>query len=186
MTIMLRKRQELFDVALVVGAPMTLAVVELIHPQPHDLMNLDVPTWLAVHYAQIPLFPLAALAVTALVRGQVGIAAGVCRLAMFIFGVGWAAWDTAAGVVTGILLKAAHASGTPEAWRAPVDAVWKHPVMGGFGAPLFTVLGSVALSVGCVAAAVVLKRTGSSWGPVSRYRVLGSVSSRLMPGRAAH
>lgn len=34
-------------------------------------------------------------------------------------------------------------------------------------APLFAVLGSVALSVGAVAAAVSLKRAGSSWAPAA-------------------
>jgi len=31
---------------------------------------------------------------------------------MFVFGVGWAAWDTAAGVATGILVQAADESGS--------------------------------------------------------------------------
>jgi hypothetical protein len=37
-----------------------LAAVELFHPHPHDPLDLDVQTWLAVHYAQIVLFPLGA------------------------------------------------------------------------------------------------------------------------------
>jgi len=76
----------------------------------------------------------------------------------------------AAGVVTGILIKAAHKSGTPDAWRASIDAVWTHPVMGGspllVPPPILAVLGGVALSVGTVAAGVSLKRAGSSWAPV--------------------
>jgi len=55
------RRQRLSEIALVVGAPLLLAIVELFHPHPHDLLQLDVPTWLVVHYAQLPLFPLAAL-----------------------------------------------------------------------------------------------------------------------------
>ena len=63
----------------------------------------------------------------------------------------------------------------PDAWRAPIDAVWTHPIMGGsLLAPSFlAVLGSIALSVGAVAAAVSLKRSGSSWVPA----VLLAVSS---------
>jgi hypothetical protein len=161
--------QRLSDIVLVVGAPLLLAVVELFHPHPGDLLNLDVQTWLVVHYVQIPLFPLAAMAMAALVRGRADIPAALCRVAMFIFAVSYTAFDTAAGVVTGILVKAARASGTPEAWRAPIDAVWTHPIMGGSplaSAPFLAVLGSVALSVGAVAAAVSLKRGGSSWAPV--------------------
>jgi hypothetical protein len=52
----LYKHQRLPEMALVVGAPLLLAVVELFHPHPHDLLKLDVQTWLVVHYAQIPLF----------------------------------------------------------------------------------------------------------------------------------
>lgn len=57
-------------IALIVGAPLLLAAVELLHPHPGDLLDLDAKTWLAVHYAQILLFPLSALAVTALVDDQ--------------------------------------------------------------------------------------------------------------------
>ena len=122
----------------------------IVPPHPHAVLNLDVDTWLAVHYAQIPLLPLSALAVAALVRGRVGVAATVCRVAMFVFAVSYTAFDTAAG--DGILIKAAHKSGTPDAWRAPIDAVWTHPIMGGsplIPAPLLAVLGSVALPSGC-------------------------------------
>jgi len=143
-----------------------LAVVEAFHPHPHDLLSLDTRTWLAVHYAQIPLFPLSALAVVLLVHGRWGIAAWTCRAAMFVFAVSYIAFDVAAGVVTGILVSSAQKSGNVEAWRSAIDAVWTNPIVGGSGAPVLAVLGSVALSVGAVAAAVVLRRSGATWGPV--------------------
>ena len=43
-----QKYQRLADIALVVGAPLSLAIVELFHPHPHDLFKLNVQTWLAV------------------------------------------------------------------------------------------------------------------------------------------
>ena len=159
-------RVSLFEKIVIVGGPLLLAVVEAFHPQPRDLMSLDARMWLAVHYAQIALFPLSALGMAWLIRGRTGVAATVSRVALFIFGVGWTAWDSVAGVATGILVNAAHKTGTPEAWRTPVDAIWLHPIMGGVSAPLFAILGAVALSIGAVAAAVVLKRAGHSWGPV--------------------
>ena len=158
----------LVEVILVVGVPLVLAVVEVFHPHPHDLLNVDVQTWMAIHYAQIPLFPLSALAVIALARGRSDAAAIISRIAMFVFAVSYVAFDTAAGVVTGILVQSAHASGTPEVWRAPIEAIWTHPIMGGSSSgppPILAVLGSVALSVGAVAAAVSLKRAGCSWPP---------------------
>ncbi len=158
---------------LAVGAPALLAIVEFIHPQPHDLLNLDVPTWFVVHYAQIPLFPLAALGVVRLVHGRTGMTAGVCRAAMFVFGASWTAWDAVAGVATGILVNAAHRFGTPEAWRAPIEALWLHPVMGGGTASAFAVIGAIALSVGTVSAAITLKGAGHSWMPVLLLGIAG-------------
>ncbi len=155
----------LFDAALIVGAPLLLAVVELFHPHADDLLSLDVQTWLAVHYAQIALFPLTALAVTWLIRSRTGVAAAICRLAMFIFGVSWTAWDTVAGVATGLLVNSAHASDAPEAWRAAIGAIWTDPLMGGLSG-LFALLGALALSIGVVAAAVSLRQEGRSWGPL--------------------
>jgi hypothetical protein len=157
------------DIALVVCGPLLLAVVEVFHPHPHDLLQLDVHRWLTVHYLQILLFPLAAMAIAVLVRGRTDILATICRVALFIFGASYIAFDTAAGVVTGILVEAANASGAPDGWRAPIEAVWAHPIVGGsptLAAPFLAVLGSVALSIGAVAAAVSLKRSGSSWAPV--------------------
>jgi hypothetical protein len=150
---------------LIVGTPLILAIVECFHPHPHDLLGLDVQTWLWVHYAQILLFPLSALAVVELVHFRKDIPASICRVAMFVFGVGWTAWDTAAGVGTGILVQAARASGSPESWRAAIDAIWSNPIMGGLSGS-FAVFGAIALSIGTVAAGVSLKRAGSSWGPV--------------------
>jgi len=166
----LSRQPPLSEIVLIVGAPLVLAAVECFHPHPQDLLDLNVQKWLVIHYAQIPLFPLSALAVSALVRSRAGIAAILCRVAMFVFAISYTAFDTAAGVVTGILIKAAHKSGTPDAWRASIDAVWTHPVMGGspllVPPPFLAVLGGVALSVGTVAAGVSLKRAGSSLAPV--------------------
>ncbi len=160
------KSQLLWDAVLVVGAPLLLAAVECFHPHPHDLLALDQRRWLAIHYAQTPLFPLSALAVAALVRGVADVAAGLCRAAMFVFAISYTAFDTAAGVVTGILIKRAHESNAPEAWRAAIEAIWQHSIMGGSGSPFLAVLGAVALAVGTVTCAISLKRAGRPWPPV--------------------
>ena len=154
---------DLWEIVLCAGAPFLLAVVELFHPHPPgNMLKLDVQPWLFVHYAQIMLFPLSALGFATLVRGQTELAAMLCRVAMFLFGVTYIAFDTAAGLVTGMLVKAANSSGAPDAWRAAIDAVWTNPIVGGAPAPFLGIFGSVALSVGAVAAAVSLKRSGSS------------------------
>ena len=148
-----------------VGAPLSLAIVELFHPHPHDLLHVELQRWMAVHYAQIVLFPLAALAECELVAGIAGPAAALCRSAMFVFAISYVAFDTAAGVVTGVLVQAAHAGGTPEAWRPPIQAIWNHPIIGGAseGVPALAVIGTMAWLVGTMAAAVACRRAKRSW-----------------------
>jgi hypothetical protein len=155
----------MLETGLVVGGPLALGVLELFHPHPGDVFELDLQLWLLVHYLQIPLMPWAALAMTALVRGLPGVAAAICRAGMFVFAVTYVAFDTAAGVVTGVLVKAALATSTPEAWRGAVMEVWTHPILGGSRGtvPLLAVLGGVAWLVGGLAAAVAVRRAGGSW-----------------------
>lgn len=175
---------------LVIGAPLSLAVLEIFHPHPHDLFQLDLRAWLLVHYLQIVLFPLSALAVVVLVRGCTGVAAALCRVAMFVFATSFVAFDTAAGVVTGILLKAAKASGNPDLWQAPVQAIWEHPIMGGAPGttPILAVAGSVSWLVGGLMAAVCIRRKGGSWLPVALLVVsalsLSVFKTHAWPGRS--
>jgi hypothetical protein len=66
-------------------------------------------------------------------------------------------------VVTGILVQAAQASPDPESWRAALDAVWWHPIVGQLRqgqTPSLAVVGSAALSIGTVTAALSLRRAG--------------------------
>ena len=148
-----------------IGSPLALAIVELFHPHPHDLLEVDLQRWMAVHYAQIALFPLAALAECTLVARMAGAAAALCRAAMFVFAVSYVAFDTAAGVVTGVLVQAAHTGGAPDAWRPAIQAIWDHAVIGGSsdGTPMLAVIGTMAWLVGTLAAAVACQRAGRSW-----------------------
>jgi hypothetical protein len=148
-----------------IAAPLTLAIVELFHPHPHDLLEVDLPRWMAVHYAQLALLPLAALAECALVSGMSGAAPAFCRAAMFAFAVSYTAFDTAAGIVTGVLVQAAHAAGAPDTWRAPIEAIWNHSVVGGssHGTPALAVVGTMSWLVGTLAAAAACRRAGQSW-----------------------
>jgi hypothetical protein len=158
-------------VARVSLPPLLLALLEIFHPHPHadDLLDVQVNPWLFVHYAQILLFPLVALAMASLLRGMTGLTAMASRAALFVFAISFVAFDTAAGVATGILVQAAHASGHPESWRAAIDAIWLHPIVGGVRQdhiPSLSMVGAAALSIGTVAAAASLKRAGRSWPPV--------------------
>jgi len=157
----------MIDTLYVVAVPLALAIVEIFHPMPHDLFQLPLGQWLGVHYAQMFLFPAAALAMAKLVNGIRGPLASIVRIALFVFAVTYVSFDTAAGVVTGELVKAAQASGAPEAWRMAIYTIWEHPIVGGTGpAPALAMMGTVALLVAGMISAVVLKRAGQGWGPV--------------------
>src|SRR5262245_52955527 len=154
---------------MVVAAPLMLAAVEVFHPHPHDLFDVDIARWMAVHYAQIVLFPLAAWSQVMLVEQHRGYAATICEIAMCIFAVAYVAFDTSAGLVTGLLVRAAHLTNAPELWRAPVLAVRTDPVVGGSsgGAPALAVIGTLAWLVGTLCSAVVVRRARHSWLPVA-------------------
>jgi len=61
----------LTDVALCVIAPLLLAILEIFHPHVHDFLNLDLRLWMTIHYAQMPFFALAGLAMAGLVRAMI-------------------------------------------------------------------------------------------------------------------
>ena len=154
---------------LAAGAPLMLAGVELFHPHPHDVFDVDLTRWMAVHYAQIALFPLAAWSQAVLVEEQPGYAPAICQLAMFVFAISYVAFDTSAGVVTGLLVRAARLTNSPEIWRAPVLAIWTHPVMGGNsdGTPALVIIGTMAWLIGTLCCAWAVRRAGHSWRPVA-------------------
>jgi hypothetical protein len=90
-----------------------LAVVEVFHSHPHELLEFDVDRWLAVQYVKIPLLPLGALGLVLLARGCAGIGATVCRVALFVLAVSSVVFDTGACVVTGIPADAVGCAAAP-------------------------------------------------------------------------
>jgi hypothetical protein len=178
------RRVRIRNALLAAAAPAALAILEFFHPHPgHHLLALDVRTWLTVHYIQLPLFALSAFSVASLVDAQTGVPARLCRAALFVFALCFVVFDTAAGLVVGSLVEAAHASGRPDAWQAPIHVVWTHPIFGGTNHPLLALLGRMALSVGTVSAAVSLYRPGHSWRPLLLLALAGCVMY-VFPGHS--
>jgi hypothetical protein len=161
-----QQRLETFATA---GPALVLAVLEVFHPHPHDLLRVDIERWMTVHYAQLVLFPLVAWSQVMLIRRQEGLTASLCRAAMFVFGVAYVAFDTAAGIATGVLVRSAYAGVSPEAWRSSILALWNHAIVGGSSeaAPVLAVMGTLAWLFGTLFAAVVIRRAGHSWRPMA-------------------
>lgn len=179
----LARGHHLRQAIILAAAPAALAVIEIFHPHPRNWWSLDVQTWMTVHYFQVPLFALSALAMARLVRPRADVGAHVCRVALFVFALCFVVFDTAAGLVVGSLVEAAHASGRPGAWQAPIEAVWTHPIFGGTSRPVLALVGRLALSVATVSAAVSLYRGGRPWQPALALALSGCVMY-VFPGHS--
>ena len=88
---------------------------------------------------------------------------------MFFFATSFVAFDTAAGVVTGLLVQAARESGGTETLREAVSIIWTDPVVGAAPgtSPVLAVLGTLSWTIGSLAAAVAIRRARAGWLPVA-------------------
>jgi hypothetical protein len=115
-----------------------------------------------------------------LIRGRRGFAAALCRVAAFVFGVTWIAFDSVAGVATGIFAPGRSGQritrgvaragdehlGSPDRRRGR-DAGFGAAAAGGRRVP--------GMGIGSLAAVYTLRGAGSSWIPVGLL-VISSVS----------
>jgi hypothetical protein len=119
--------------------------------------------FLTFHVIQLPLIGLVALAVYLLTLGLEGRAASVSRWAAGVFAVFYGAYDTVAGIATGIVLRNARGF-SDEAQAAAYEAVKDLP--GISLVPLsLDLVGTLSWVVTLIAAAIALRRAGASRGP---------------------
>jgi hypothetical protein len=150
---------------VLLGAPLTLALFEILHPQPVGVSeHMEQAGWfLTFHVIQLPLIGLVALAVYLLTVGLEGRAASVSRWAAGVFAVFYGAYDTVAGIATGIVLRNARGF-SDEAQAAAYEAVKDLP--GISLVPLsLDLVGTLSWVVTLIAAAIALRRAGASRGP---------------------
>ena len=151
--------------AVLLGAPLALAVLEIFHPERPDSASAAVEqgVWFMwFHFVQVPLIGLIALAVYLLTHGLEGLSVGVSRWAIGVFAVFFSAYDAAAGIGTGYALRNARGL-SAGAQEAIYEAVKDMPVVSLiFG---LSVVGTGAWVVALVGAALSLRRAGASLGP---------------------
>jgi hypothetical protein len=99
-----------FKWLILLGAPVSLGLLEIWHPAHihFDDMLSHVhhgDWWLTLHILQMPLFPLVATAVWLLFRDIDHITAKLSQIALWIFAISYTAFDTIAGISTGILIR---------------------------------------------------------------------------------
>jgi hypothetical protein len=150
--------------AVLFGAPAVAAIANVSHPVVippiYEAVLHHMPWWIVLHVANLVLFPAVGLAAYLLVRGREGRAASIARGAIACFVPLYAAFDSLAGIGTGVLvLNASRLSPSdPSAFGALLDAYWQDGVILAVGAG-----GSVAWVIAMLAAAVAFTVPQDRW-----------------------
>ncbi len=149
---------------VLVGTPLALAVLEIFHPQPTGAVEaVEQGAWFFwFHMIQLPLIGLVALAVYLLTEGMAGRAVTVSRWAIGVFAVFFSAYDAAAGIATGFVLRSAQGLSADE--QAVVFEMVKDlPEVSLIF--ILSIVGTAGWVVALIAAAVALRRAGAARGP---------------------
>jgi hypothetical protein len=153
-------------VAFLLGVPLAWAVLLWFHPSvaPDDVygsLRDQVVTYQVVHIGTLFFIGLMGVALYLLVRDLPGRAARISRLAIGVFVLFYAAWETVIGLATGALVQ--HANDAPAGERPAVsDAIQslqENVVVGEMS--VVAVVGGLAWMVAVVAAAVAYRRVGA-------------------------
>ncbi len=165
---------------LLLAPPLALAVLEVLHPAPdiNAQAVMEVATWFAVFHAiQLVLIGLTALSVLLLADSFGYAAAWTVRLGMGVFLVFYSAYDSIAGIATGLAMR--NARDLPAAQQEGVWVTVKD--WPGFDPSVFAigVVGSLAWLVGVGAVALAARRTGA---PRSQWILIGLAAVVLLGG----
>jgi hypothetical protein len=165
-------RSRAWRTALILGVPAAWAVVALIHPmggagpvyeELHDKANL----WLGVHLAQLVLSLGLASALWITVRGRSNVAATLTRLALPVYLVFFAAFDSVTGMGSALAIRHANSIAGPA--REGAASAAEYLVTNHITADLSPVwaIATLALVVGIAGTAMTLRAAGAPrvvWG----------------------
>ena len=153
-------------VVFLIGVPLAWAVLLWFHPSVaaddvYGSLRDQVATYQIVHIGTLAFIGLMGVALYLLVRDLPGGAARISRLAIGVFVLFYAAWETVIGLATGALVQ--HGNDVPADERPAVsDAIQslqENIVVGEMS--VAAVLGGVAWIVAVIAAAVAYRRVGA-------------------------
>jgi hypothetical protein len=149
-----------------VGVPLLWIVVALVHPQgqgdAYDFLDDKVGLWLGVHFAQ----PVLALGVAAvlwmLIAGRTSTAATVARIAVPVWLVSFAVFDSVTGIASGLAVHHANGLEGPEQRGAASTAEYlvDNRITADYSPVWF--IASAALLTAVIATALVLRSAGAS------------------------
>jgi hypothetical protein len=149
---------------VLLGTPLTLAILEIFHPQPGGVGEaVEQGGWFMwFHIIRVPLIGLIALAVYLLTDGLEGRGVSVSRWAIGVFAVFFSAYDAAAGIGTGYALRKAQvlsAEGQAAVYEAVIDMPGLSLIFS------LSIVGTGAWVVALIAAAIALRHAGATRGP---------------------
>jgi hypothetical protein len=151
-----------------VGVPLVWIVVALVHPQGsgdlYDELRDQVGLWLGVHFAQLVLALGLALVFWTLLAGRAGTAATVARLALPVWLVSFAAFDSVTGIATGLAVHHANGLDGPEQAGAVSTAEYLNDNRFTADFSLVWFVQAAALLTVVIATALVLRSAGASRG----------------------
>jgi hypothetical protein len=169
---------------LLLGPPLALAAWTIVHPRPDEndpQAVMDVATWFAVfHFVQLALLGLVALSVLLLADDYGRAGAWTTRLGVGVFLLVFGAYDSIAGIATGLAMRTARdlpAAQQDGVWAAVKD--WP-----GFEPSVFSlnVVGTLGWVVAVGALAVAARRMGA---PRSQWILIALAALFLMGGHPA-
>jgi hypothetical protein len=152
---------------VLVGAPLAWIPVAFLHPAANpDSVYEDLAAaadrWLFVHLAQLVLTLLIGVALWMAVAGRRGLTATITRVAVPVYLVSFAAFDSVAGIATGLAIR--HAQSLPAAQVDGVASTTEYLALNYFTgdfSPLAFISG-ISLSAGVVGVAMTLRSVGAS------------------------
>lgn len=154
--------------------PGLLALLELFHASGHhdevfQVLSTQVNRWMVVHYIQLLLFPLTAWSLYSLTSRYSGWMPRICAVSLAIYGIGYAAYDSIAGIGTGVLVSnSLRMASLPNA-PAGVDMIFGEVIQSYYHSPMVGNIARIAIAgaiVGFVLTAVQLYRHGHGWFPL--------------------
>jgi hypothetical protein len=169
---------------LLLAPPLAFAALAVIHPRPDEndpQAVMDVATWfMTFHLIQLPLIGLVALSVLLLADGFGRAKAWTTRLGLGAFMVVFSAYDSVAGIATGLALRSAR--DLPAAQQDGVWAVVKD--WPGFDPIAITLsyVGTLGWVVAVGALAIAARRAGA---PRAQWIFIGLAAFFLMGGHPA-
>ncbi len=168
----MRRRSPAWRTALVVGVPAAWIVVALLHPMGggasvYDGLREQADLWLGVHFAQLVLSLGLGAALWITVRGRTAISATVTRVAVPVYLVFFAAFDSVTGMASALAIRHANSldGAAQDGAAGTVDYLVTNHFTGDFS-PVWAIA-SLALVAAVAGTAMTLKAAGAPravWG----------------------